>query len=775
MSLRDRLAIGIGRIADLASRGLAPAMPWIFLCFRHALIPTLCWVALALLFFVVPQSREVLHGLSEPPLQSIFDFQGELARLVNVWALVSYVATSVLLALGLWYSARLLSTVESAHATPRALIGGRGEVRLAFATTWLPRILGCSALAASVGAMVYANYTPQLSQLRALALAVAAVVGPVLAVAASLSAEGSGRVRQWLLYGAGVALVLAATWLLHAHADKWRVWLWCAGASVLPAALLAFLVQRRSLMARLKMDAGGAAHLARRFGDVVVTLILIVAGAALALLLLAFSPSFVVRRFGSASSLLLFMASAVLLCTAAQLVLRRIARDVPGLTTAALALIAVLVAAIGKEALGTEALDPAPPAAAAPAVERPSGESAPAANGPERRVYINAYGGGLRAAVFTAELLAQADDATCGEFGPQLAAVSGVSGGSLGLATYLVARQEHVARGGWADCQRGQKGATPLTDLVTKTLVQDHLSPAIARMLAIDAPHLPGSPVRGQALLESWQSAIAEALSARQPAGAAKPPGFALRLGRLTGGLVPPVQAYFNATNADTGHILWFSNQAKGLAGDNLGGAVTEVGEMTVGQAVLHSARFPIVSPAGAFRPAGAPASARLIDGGYADNSGTTTLLHAFQARPLAASGQTPVFIDIDGNPPDESICYSTSGTPPLLTGVRGLLQARAAHATLAVKHLSEAMHMAPLLVRIDLEQVYGVLPGPQARDSPACEKVRRAQQAPLGWYVSYGAATTIALSAQFGVDRVIAALGTSPRQEMPRLSATAK
>lgn len=767
MSIRQYLAAAISAFTQACTKFLAPALPWIFLGLRRALIPSACWAILAIIFFVVPQSREVLHGLSEPPLKSIYDFNEKTFQLVNIWSLSSYVVMSTILALGLWYSARLLATVEASEATPSAMTTGSGPADLNLATTWLPRILGVSTLAASLGAMIYANYTPQLLQLRALAIVGLGFAGPLLVAVGYLTRMQSRGIWPKILLGIGIVVFLAGAVFLALNTPKWRVWVWSTGSSVLPALLLVFLVKRRSLVERLGMSPAGPSNAARHFGDVLVSVVAILTGSVVALLLLALAPPLVVRGFGSAAAVLMFLGAAVLLLTALQLVLRNVAHNVPGLTTAAVLVLAILVAAFGAESVGTEELrvnasDQATPPGSIVTAAPVATTQAPA----PRPVYVNAYGGGLRAAAFTAEVLAQADDATCGRFGEQVAAFSGVSGGSLGIATYLVARQELKARDGWAKCEAAAAQAkTPLTDIVTRALVQDHLSPAIARMLAVDAPHIYGSPSRGQALLDSWQSALVSSLEEEHPQDARKPAALALRLRDLTGGMIPPARVYFNSTNADSGHIVWFSNRDNGLIGNNIGHTPVAAGDMSVGEAVLHSARFPIVSPAGRLDvdPAGRPPM-RLIDGGYADNSGTITLLDELRVHPQpSTSAGNVLLIDIDGNPPDESFCVTTHGKSPILTSVRGLLQARAAHATLAVKQFRERVDKA-LLVQLNLEEVYGVKSN-DAKDSLACQKVRRAQQAPLGWYVSYGAAQSIAKSASLGVKRVSEAIGMTPQQ----------
>jgi predicted acylesterase/phospholipase RssA len=759
LTLRQRLATAIGWLTDRIGCRVDPISPWLYLALRRALIPMFGWALIAIFLFVVPQSREVLHGLSEPPLKSILDWNDHTLQQVNVWALTSYIVTAIIFAFAVWYSARLLTTVDADHATPLALSLNRGSARLAFATTWLPRILGVSALVAEVGALIYANYTPQLNQNPALVLAVLSCAAPLLLAGAYLIRKAGARRSARLPFAIGALLFLVSACLLWTEKDKWQVWIWCLSAAALPALLLVFFVLRRSALGGLFTSSAGDANAARQFGNVIFTTFALMGVGVPALLILAFAPPPLVRGFGSAAAVLMFMAAAVLVLTAIQLILRRIARNVPGLTTACLLVLSVLVATIGKESVGTESLaPPSHPVRLLPPVMPPLANSQNSSR-VVPGVYVNAYGGGLRAAAFTAQVLALVDDATCGKFGEQIAAFSGVSGGSLGIGTYLVARQEFVIRDNWSTCQpNATTHRTPLTDIVTRALVQDHLSLAIARMLAVDAPHFPGSPVRGQALLDSWHSALVESLQEGASKDMPPPAALALALGELTGGLAPPPRVYFNATNADTGHIVWFSNRDQGLVGDNgnARGAHAAKG-VSVGQAILHSARFPIVSPAGAF-PSDpvAPESMRLVDGGYADNSGATTLQLDLRS-PGHPSGlpEAMTSLSINGNPPDESICRLSNQVPPILTAVRALLQARSAHAQLAVNQFTVKIQRHPV-IQLNLERVYDAT----SADSLACEKVRRAQQAPLGWYVSYGAAKMLRRSASIGAQTICDTIG---------------
>lgn len=276
------------------------------------------------------------------------------------------------------------------------------------------------------------------------------------------------------------------------------------------------------------------------------------------------------------------------------------------------------------------------------------------------RLAIHADGGGLRAALFTAATLAWGDDMTCGEFGAHVFAASGVSGGSLGIATWAAMRREFKQRdagAAWQECREARerylasgKESTenipaPLTVLVFNTLAQDHLSNALAGMLTNELFRPGGDATRGQALLDSWQNAALSALASGQPS----PPAFrmlATPLEEADAGFpdAPPL-LLFSATDADTGERVIFSN-AKWPPH-------AAYKSMPIGVAALHSARFPVISPPGAVRDASK--WIRVVDGGYFDNSGAATL------RQMLAEGHanktwtgTVVVARINGNAAEE-------------------------------------------------------------------------------------------------------------------------
>jgi len=95
-------------------------------------------------------------------------------------------------------------------------------------------------------------------------------------------------------------------------------------------------------------------------------------------------------------------------------------------------------------------------------------------------VYIAAAeGGGLRAAYWTTSVLGEIEDATGARFSRHLLAVSGVSGGSLGGATFVAGLVEPQAA-----C--GSPRETSVRECARAFLRRDFLSPVTAYLLFPD-------------------------------------------------------------------------------------------------------------------------------------------------------------------------------------------------------------------------------------------------------------------------------------------------
>ena len=159
---------------------------------------------------------------------------------------------------------------------------------------------------------------------------------------------------------------------------------------------------------------------------------------------------------------------------------------------------------------------------------------------------------------------------------------------------------------------------------------------------------------------------------------------------------------------------------------------------VSVGQAVLHSARFPVVSPAGEMQLS--RAGQRLIDGGYADNSGAGTL--ADQVRDKTVH----LWLDIDGNPTTGTCGESATADRSfrVWSGLEALLEVRTAQAQIAVDRFTRT-RPGLLLLRsgVDLDDA---LKDVVIDSVSRCNQVRRSHNAPLGWYMTHASIESMSL-----------------------------
>jgi len=538
---------------------------------------------------------------------------------------------------------------------------------------------------------------------------------------------------------------------------------------------------------------------------------------------------------GSISVVLIFLAWLACVLALGQFLLRRVSRFVPAVPVL-IAVVVVVVIADPPERLGREKLGPfdriavtkTAPQAIAASDETGAGDKPAIAN----RLAIHADGGGLRAALFTAATLAFADDITCGEFGAHVFAASGVSGGSVGIATWAAMRQEFIQRegGAWRGCaefrewylnSKGKFGdgdrtfnfPLPLTALVVGTLAGDHLSNALAGMLTRDLFGRSGEATRGQALLDSWQNAALRALAFGQPG----PPAlrmFGIPLAEANAGFpdAPPL-LIFSATDADTGGRVIFSNAKWRPSYES----------MSIGAAALNSARFPVISPAGAVFDG--EKWIRVVDGGYFDNSGADTLsemLRGAQKHHMLIG--TVAVVRIDGNaldredqrcdpfidamrdagypgwlpvtqtaPKPKQPPPTADDPPPTFSGWSGssaFLAARSARADEAVEELKPGQNplVSNVLGHERLDYYSGFetgcanrvakrkptdpWPACIVRNLQACLAGRMTPRAPLGWYLSPVSARAILISASRSAAHIARQLdlsdfvrGTQPAQ----------
>ncbi|KRF01161.1 hypothetical protein ASG87_12175 [Frateuria sp. Soil773] len=374
-------------------------------------------------------------------------------------------------------------------------------------------------------------------------------------------------------------------------------------------------------------------------------------------------------------------------------------------------------------------------------------------------VLASAEGGGIRGAAWTALVLArltaqverQRPAGPSGE--PLLArylfAGSGVSGGSLGLASYVALLRQPSP----------SAGAEALETRAQAMLSHDFLAPTLANMFFVDFTQrwLPGAWLddRSRALTLAWEDA-----ARRQGVEAFAQP-FSALYRRADGSLDTDVPALFlNSTTVVEGK-RFIEHPFRPIASPReqpwtaaFDGSAWLDPRVPLSEAVLNSARFTYVSPAGTLETAGnarpLPATLQLVDGGYFENSGTTTLLEVMrQLRAIAAArgrhlrfivlhvSNDPQLGDfIDNHDPAHFMPFYSTACPQPATPSRNapsgeatapleaLLDTRSARGSYARAQLLGALHPdAGDLVRGDLLWHFRLCAG----DYPI----------PLGWAIS--------------------------------------
>ena len=247
---------------------------------------------------------------------------------------------------------------------------------------------------------------------------------------------------------------------------------------------------------------------------------------------------------------------------------------------------------------------------------------------------IIAEGGGMRAALHTAALLAALDTDSTTHFYDNIYLMSGTSGGALGLAAYAAMKRDR---------------ATPQE--VENFLRTDHLSPLIAGLFLADAPAelapLPHIPDRAESFERSlergWRRIMIGGDAFAQPFASVLPPARP----RAPGGPEIAPAMLFQTVVANTGELemvgaITFGDGARRTGAPvNVLSHLAENETLPLSAAVDLSARFPLVSPGGVIETR-SPANERrvYVDGGYFDNSSAASALPAVrQLMRQAAEG----------------------------------------------------------------------------------------------------------------------------------------
>ncbi len=260
-------------------------------------------------------------------------------------------------------------------------------------------------------------------------------------------------------------------------------------------------------------------------------------------------------------------------------------------------------------------------------------------------------GGGIYATSAAATFLAEVQD-DCANFSHHVFTISGVSGGAVGSSIFNGLANATAA--GAKRCERVEGWA--LTEHTERIVRTDHLSPVVsvivsdvARKIPVIGTLLGGARPdvdRASMLERSFIDAFSRAGSCTGLKASDKCIPF-VDIGRLSATFSnhwhptgPAPALILNTTWSETGYRVAFAPFALHANSDGALFAFNEIlgpnhpsAKPTLIQAAMVSARFPGVVPAW---PVDMPAPTKLlrwnfVDGGYVDNSGSTTALEIYQ------------------------------------------------------------------------------------------------------------------------------------------------
>ena len=294
-------------------------------------------------------------------------------------------------------------------------------------------------------------------------------------------------------------------------------------------------------------------------------------------------------------------------------------------------------------------------------------------------VVVATAGGGIRAAYWTGSLLAALEDRYGTAFGEHTFAISGVSGGSLGAATYVALRADRLESGGTRTCY--DDPARSLQVCASAVLSQDFLAPVVAGMLFPDLVQrfLPvpfQSLDRGRVLESAWERAW----------GVAKlPDSMSLPFYDLWKSPKARLHApllFLNSTEVETGQRVIVSAVQLPPASDFYGAneLITLTGaDLPMSSAAHLSARFTYVSPAATVLGPDRHVVGHLVDGGYFENTGADTAAGVIKALNDAAAARAvsiAIYVLIISNEPEDPKAAKGPDPERWLTELRAPLAA---------------------------------------------------------------------------------------------------
>ncbi len=249
-------------------------------------------------------------------------------------------------------------------------------------------------------------------------------------------------------------------------------------------------------------------------------------------------------------------------------------------------------------------------------------------------IIVAGEGGASRAAVWLLSAMRMLDTQTNGDFGRHLFAISGVSGGSLGAASYARMLRAKGASDGtlkWEDpdVRRALKSIAT-ADLLSASLSTYFMSDMFGSLVG-PLWTWGGVPDRNEALESTFSALWDESRGFKRPhtltAGFLGIRAKSQNAGVMPADLLPHL--LLNGTDVNSGERIITSSirltsdrELFPDSGDFLRLASRDIDLAT---AVTNSARFPFVSPAGRFLSPTEARDYQIIDGGYFENYGART------------------------------------------------------------------------------------------------------------------------------------------------------
>lgn len=312
---------------------------------------------------------------------------------------------------------------------------------------------------------------------------------------------------------------------------------------------------------------------------------------------------------------------------------------------------------------------------------------------------VAAQGGGIYAAQHAASVLGTLQD-ECQAFSTHLFAVSGVSGGSIGAAAFSSMLRSVKPDYDFGTCDRREKLVFSYAEATEQYFSRDLLSSLIASLLFPDflqrflprpVPSFDRASAHEQ-YMERAYTAITDGLKTHHrfpvPIDEGNPLKKSYLLHWQADGWGPAL--LFNTTDVKTGRrriIAPFNFTSR----DNVDLPARVAGNISLMTAANLSARFPWIAPAGWYR-ADNGQKVRLVDGGYFENSGMTTMQELIDEIVTPASGQIAKLAEIPFT--FRVIALASTGfktseasyLEEFLSPVRALLNTQSARAELAIE-----------------------------------------------------------------------------------------